>query len=624
MRLYVQHESYGTAVKLLHKYHFCIIAGQPGIGKTTLAETLIVDHLGQGCEVVSLSRDIRDAFTAYVPGKKQLFVYDDFLGTTSVEAALHKNEDASLVRLLDMVAHSPNARLILTTRELILNRAKQTHEKLASANIDVARCTITVNSYTPLQRAEILHNHVWFSPLSWEYKSALLQARGYRRILEHKNYIPRIVEWMTAPSVAEKVKPSEYVSRFLAYLDHPHDLWRNAFEEQLSERARHLLCVTATLPPVLLSRLEIAYDAYRSDICREYGIPRGALDLRHALKELEQAFLSLEPVRLTVGDQAKADTAVKVHHPSVADFLEAQLRTMPREAARLARTAVGFGQVARLWSVMHADVSAPPQEDFIAAAFEAAERLWDAEPLGFSVDYFPEATRRQAGGSAPVVVRSNPSIETRLLKLHEMVTKAPRPGAIRLLNDKLSFYCDRLKSGFRPDSDLARQLLEAWQEQPVSKTLPMSELRNEIRRVLLEDSILREDLELLALLSRQAPEEFSSVDRERLLAAVASLVGLIETDAGYKDIEELESITGTLLEIEEQLGVSVEDAVSSLDEKASEIKEERAKYEDDAYESHREAALESHAEEQLIDSMFDVFSEELPERAEDDGPDHER
>ena len=155
LRLYVHHESYFTAVELLERYHYCIIAGQPGIGKTTLAEILTVAHLGQGYEVVVISNDIRDAFAVFNSTRRQLFVYDDFLGMTALEARLHKNEEKSLVNVLEMVSHTKGARLILTTREYILNQAKQAHERLASANIEIARCTITVNSYTPVQRVAL-------------------------------------------------------------------------------------------------------------------------------------------------------------------------------------------------------------------------------------------------------------------------------------------------------------------------------------------------------------------------------------------------------------------------------------------------------------------------------------
>ena len=40
---YVPNPSFDRAQALLEKSHFCIVAGIPGIGKTTLAEVLLTD-----------------------------------------------------------------------------------------------------------------------------------------------------------------------------------------------------------------------------------------------------------------------------------------------------------------------------------------------------------------------------------------------------------------------------------------------------------------------------------------------------------------------------------------------------------------------------------------------------
>jgi hypothetical protein len=609
LRLYVQHRSYGEAAALLNKYHFCVVAGQPGIGKTTLAETLVVDHLRQGFEVLSLSRDIRDAFKAFRPGAKQLFVYDDFLGTTAVEATLHKNEDTSLIRLLDLVAHSPNSRLLLTTRELILNRARQTHEKLASAHIDMARCTITVESYTPVERAAILHNHIWFSELGAEYKRALLKGRSYRRILRHRNYIPRIIEWMTAPAIAEKVKPEDYVSRFLEYLEHPHELWRNAFEQQLSERARHLLYVIATLPPVLLSRLEWAYDAYRADACREYGIPRSELDLRHALQELEQAFVAVEPVRVPVGDKMLPDAVVRVHHPSVADFLESQVRQSPREALRLARTAVAFDQIVKLWSIVRTD--GPPMSQAFAEAIAAcADAQWDSALAGVREDALATFRGQSGPDSAPVMEHDRLSIEARLCALHRVCVEAPTDRARAVFAAKLDSYLAGLNSGRLPDSDDAKDLLERLRTHAVDGSRPLEAVREVLRKSFLEDSVGKDEIECLAVLAAQAPYEFSPEERETLHEELERFAQLIVTDGGYTDLDELEGLTGTLQDIEASLGISLDDILSELDAKRDEIKEDKEEHDAFSYDSYRDAAHDAKMEDEYIDRMFEVFDED--------------
>ncbi|MDP9311472.1 MAG: hypothetical protein M3R24_11425, partial [Chloroflexota bacterium] len=96
-KYYVQNKSFFEASQILEEQHYCIISGIPGIGKTTLAEMLIVDYLAKGYEAIKISADMSEAFDVYEPGRKQVFYYDDFLGQTSLENKLNKNEEQHLL-----------------------------------------------------------------------------------------------------------------------------------------------------------------------------------------------------------------------------------------------------------------------------------------------------------------------------------------------------------------------------------------------------------------------------------------------------------------------------------------------------------------------------------------------
>jgi len=123
-RTYVHNSSYRRALKILQKHRVCIIAGPPGIGKTTLADILLVRHAVWRYSTLAVSSDIRDARNGLVPGQKTLVYYDDFLRKTALVPKLAKNEDRRLVDFIEDVRKSNNMRLILTTREYILEQAK--------------------------------------------------------------------------------------------------------------------------------------------------------------------------------------------------------------------------------------------------------------------------------------------------------------------------------------------------------------------------------------------------------------------------------------------------------------------------------------------------------------------
>ena len=117
LRCYVQNESFDKAIEILQEHHYCIITGIPGIGKTTLAEVLLIHHLGNDYKAFSVANDIDEAFRVFNPHEKQIFYYDDFLGQTSLDEKFNKNEDRRLLDFIDTSRKSTNTRFILTTRE---------------------------------------------------------------------------------------------------------------------------------------------------------------------------------------------------------------------------------------------------------------------------------------------------------------------------------------------------------------------------------------------------------------------------------------------------------------------------------------------------------------------------
>lgn len=83
LRVYVPNEAFTRAMAILEYHGVCIIAGLPGIGKTTLAQVLAANHIAAGYEIVEVSEDIEEANKAWDDSASQFFYYDDFLGQTT-------------------------------------------------------------------------------------------------------------------------------------------------------------------------------------------------------------------------------------------------------------------------------------------------------------------------------------------------------------------------------------------------------------------------------------------------------------------------------------------------------------------------------------------------------------
>jgi hypothetical protein len=344
LMLYVQNASFFQAKKILEDQHYCLIAGIPGIGKTTLAEILCVDYVDRGYRFVRISGDISEAVAMFHRDDRSIFYYDDFLGTTSLEYKFGKNEEVALASFIDAVRRS-KSRLILTTREYILNQAKLTYERLDRSRIDFQKCVIQLADYTRFHRAQILYNHLYFSRLPPSFLGAIVKDNGYRKIVDHPNYNPRLIEWMTDVSrITQQTTAEDYYRYFVATLNHPDELWNHAFREQISDRARLILVTLISLPtPAFLDDVEPAFDALQMAASKQYGHTTSPDDFQRAIKELEGNF--------TLTEIYGRDATIRFHNPSINDFLERYVHLNAKVASNVLDSAQFFDQLRRLLEI---------------------------------------------------------------------------------------------------------------------------------------------------------------------------------------------------------------------------------------------------------------------------------
>lgn len=332
---YVANQSYSAAKDMLAKNHVCVIAGRAGIGKTTLAEMLLLEYAASGYQPVVISADISEANKVWSadPAVAQIFYYDDFLGQAAVADKLNKNEDARLGVLLSRVLETKNKRLILTTREYILEQAKQDYERLQRMNLDAHKHVIRLEDYTRLHKAQILYNHLYFSGLDADVRASLVPRKLYLQIINHQNYTPRLIDDISRRAQLDGTSVSDFPGYFVSILNDPRTLWQHTFEHSISPEARLVLLSLASLPPLTtISALRAVYEALQTEAT--------AKPFFYALKEVDGDFLrTTQSGRLTV---------VSFFNPSVRDFVLARLMDSTVLRDRLLGTVPYFEQVLAL------------------------------------------------------------------------------------------------------------------------------------------------------------------------------------------------------------------------------------------------------------------------------------
>ncbi|WP_328632250.1 restriction endonuclease [Streptomyces sp. NBC_00356] len=355
-KLYVHSEAYAASLDLITKHHVCIISGEPGIGKTTLAETLLVKFIADGWQVHMASEDIADIERTWRPGEKQVFLYDDFLGQNSLLDNLNKNEDSRLAQFIDRIQAVDDKILIMTTREYILQQARQVYERLQRSQLEAGKIVLNLAHYTREQKARIFYNHLYFADLSEVARRSLLHERNYLEIVHHANFNPRLIELVTSNFHDSGCEDSSFFAYALNALNNPRDLWERIFESQLSSLERHVLLVLATVRErIELTDLHHALNAYEAVAS---GDPTSRHKLLLGLRKLQGTFVNVS-TNVRLDDQPNGihpetfSTFVQLANPSFIDYVSSYLSSHPAEIHYMARGCLFYEQVETLahWEI---------------------------------------------------------------------------------------------------------------------------------------------------------------------------------------------------------------------------------------------------------------------------------
>lgn len=305
---FVHNASVAEAETILEDRGALIIAGEPGVGKTTLGRMLLWLHMEQNWKVFVVD-DLQEAMAVSTAGEKRLIFLDDFLGQISLTNELLGKVDQRLPVFLDRLRNNKDLRFILTTRLYLLNQAQIQSDKLSSPRVEASEMVMNVGVYTRIIKAKVVFNHIYFSDLVDEEKAKLLDGDFFLKMIDHRNFSPRLIELLTSADYYS-VGDESIQATVLRVLDNPSELWERPYRSHLSADARCLMW--AIFFTGLYVGMDLCLQLFKriaANAGQQIAPADAVARFRTGLKELSGSFVK-------VGDQE-----ISFANPGIRDFL---------------------------------------------------------------------------------------------------------------------------------------------------------------------------------------------------------------------------------------------------------------------------------------------------------------
>ena len=339
VKLYFASNSHDYAKEILERDHVCLVSGPPGLGKTTLAEMLLLQYHQEGWEPYLITSNIAELGRIIDDSRKQIFLYDDFLGQVSSSEKLGKNEDAALARFVKQIIKSTNKRLILTTREYLLQDAQLEHETLLRLNLEQRKCLIGFHSYSDIAKASILYNHLYHSKLSVEHIRHMGDYGLLSDIIFHEGFSPRLIESIIEIACARKFNPNQFAEFFIENLNNPAEVWRHTFIKHVSSVTQSLLILLALFnESVSLNDLKSQYQALLDDKPLDSITPFVV-----TCRIIEKTFIRI--------DESHGANTIRLANPSLRGFLICYFADNEEHWRLVLRKAIFFEQLEMIWKL---------------------------------------------------------------------------------------------------------------------------------------------------------------------------------------------------------------------------------------------------------------------------------
>ncbi|MCH5343015.1 MAG: restriction endonuclease [Acetatifactor sp.] len=347
---FVASNLYYECLEILNQERMLLLLGMPGTGKTITTKMLALYYASERYRIrYTTNGDIKDLKNALSTQKdlKEVVLLDDCLGQHYFR--MKETQENELLGLVKYISMNKNKKLIMNSRVTIFNQANERSVEFRHF-VEDKRFKIKVldmNQLSILDKGRIFHNHVYFKKLPLAYYREICRDYNYREIVKHKNYTPRIMEFVTRKVNYKNVPSEQYFIYIMKCLDNPTEIWHDEFSEKLQQEDRVLLTTLYSLTDTSIIA-ETLKRAFNHRLSHTMTIDTSRNIWEDVIKRLEGAFI------IIIEKNGKKE--IGVINPSVNDFLKEYLQKNDIERENIKENAIEYEQIKRGFSERMEDI----------------------------------------------------------------------------------------------------------------------------------------------------------------------------------------------------------------------------------------------------------------------------
>ncbi|MGL4741179.1 MAG: hypothetical protein ACRC41_10290, partial [Sarcina sp.] len=344
-KLFVDTKYYNECLSKLEKNNILMITGAPGVGKTTISKMIILYYANIGYRVryttngmiadlkkaISVDRDV-----------KEVILLDDCLGQCYFK--MNDTQENEIISLIRYLKSNNKKKLVMNSRVTIFNEAKERgieFEKFFATNEEKIHM-INMDDINIYEKARVLYNHIYFKNLPEEYYEEIKKDKNYKKIISHKNYTPRIIEYVTEPVRYRNISSEEYIEFIFKYLDSPNLIWKDEYMNKLLKSDRILINTLFSLTENSV-KSSVLEECFNRRMQYETGIDPVKDSYSNILNRLNKSMVKI------ISKNNKCE--ISVLNPSVNDYIKGVFESNSMELDRVKQGIIYYDQIERCYQV---------------------------------------------------------------------------------------------------------------------------------------------------------------------------------------------------------------------------------------------------------------------------------